>query len=142
MTQVRNCQICKIYVCNDDICGECKSEIAHRSILGQSFDRKDIKKAVLKARDERHRRESLEMLNNLTEQDGRNDWRKYLRERNSAYNVIDEAFEFMSKCVSDKKEIDWMDLSNILTKVDTGRETQNKFEKAKVILRENFNKKE
>ena len=47
------------------------------------------------------------MLEHLTETDGRNDWRRYMNERDEAYKVIDEAFEFMSKCASEKKEIDW-----------------------------------
>jgi hypothetical protein len=79
-----------------------------------------------------------EMLASHQEEQGRNDWRKHMNERDAAYEVIDKAFEFIEKNCLAVNEI--ATLKKILDEIDTGRESRKKWAKTKKALRDAFAK--
>lgn len=140
MVCVGNCSICGGYTLNRDLCTFCADETSRRALSGESVKPEDIKKAVKEIMDAKHRRESLEMLEHLSEQDGRNDWRNYRDARDDAFTVIDQAIAMIDNYGEDIAEM--QSLKKVLEGVDTGRETKTKFEKAKAMLRKAFTSKD
>lgn len=140
MVCVGNCSICGHNTLNSGLCTFCKDETSRRALSGESVKPEDIKKAVRDIVDAKHRRESLEMLEHLSEQDGRNDWRNYRDARDDAFTVIDQAIAMIENYGEDITEM--QSLKKILEGVDTGRETKKRFEKAKEMLRKAFTSKD
>ena len=133
MACVMNCSICGTQTLNVSICGDCKDEMAYRAMNGMSTDIKEVRKVVVDKRDEEFDKRRLDMLKAIEEEDGRNSWRTYQRQRDECRDVIDKAVHMIEAYGEDIPEM--QSLKKVLESIDTGRKTREKFEKAKSILR-------
>ena len=138
MVCLGSCAICSCGTMNSSTCGDCEKEVTRRVLAKEPIDNESVKKAVEEKRSAKRDRDMREMLDSHQEEMGRNDWRKYMNERNDAHGVIDMAIEMIDSYGEDIPEM--QSLRKLLDGIDTGRESRNKFAEAKAMMKEVFRK--
>ena len=135
MAYLTTCKVCGTGLVNDDLCTKCSDLIAQKTLNGETVDKEEIIKQVRADRQEEHRQEMQKMLDSCNESQGRNNWKRYLKERDECRDVIDKAIGFIESFGGSTK---MNSLKKILESVDTGRGVKVKIKKVRESLGDVF----